>query len=158
LTGELTGKLVDLQLDFINRGQLVLLVLINISVLCQLSGVLDVVGLLGELPGVVGRVTNVDVVDFANHQYLHILHEPRTLTQNIIRHRPELESDTAQGLKVRRVHILIVVRVRDLSRVPFALVRRVLLLGSDPLALQEKRRQYRLPQSLEESAPCTQGS
>jgi hypothetical protein len=65
LTGLLTGKLVDLQLDFINRGQLVLLVLVNISVLCQLSGVLDVVRLLGELPGVVGRVTNVDVVDCA---------------------------------------------------------------------------------------------
>lgn len=61
--GALTGKLVDFQLQGIDLGQLVLLILIGISVFRELSCVLDVICLLGKLLGVISRVTNVDVVD-----------------------------------------------------------------------------------------------
>ena len=64
----LTGKLVDLQLQGIDRGQLGLLILIGISVFRELSSMLDVIRLLGELLGIIGRVTNVDVVDCKAHQ------------------------------------------------------------------------------------------
>lgn len=59
----------------------------------------------------------------------------QALTQDVIGHGPQLETNTTQGLKVSGVQVLVVLRVGDLSRVPFALVRRVLLLGSNPLAL-----------------------
>lgn len=64
----LTCELVDLQLELIDGGQLVLLILVNIAFFCQLCNVLDVVGFLGELLGIIGRVTDVKVVDYTSEE------------------------------------------------------------------------------------------
>jgi len=61
------------------------------------------------------------------------------LTQDVLSHGPQLETDTSQRGKVRRMLIQVVTGVRDLSRRPNSLVGGVLDKRRRPFALRFKR-------------------
>ena len=84
-----------------------------------LDGLLDEVRLLGELTSVLDGVANVDVVE-----------------EDVLRHGPELDTDTANGHEaLDGGAVLEVVGVGDLAGSPLALVRGVVDHGCEPLAL-----------------------
>lgn len=138
----LTEELKSFQFQDVGVAKLDLLILVLDTLFLLLDGVLDVEGLFGESLGIRWRVTDVNVVNCEaggiSARCPRPLQGPHRLTENVVGHRPQLESNTAQRRKQGRVEIFEERWVLDLTWGPWTLVIWVWNHRSDPFTLSNR--------------------